>query len=61
VDENTACVLFNICVGLYLENRGTRSGKIVAVDEAHKYMTDTPASKVLTGIAIVCMLRRYHN
>lgn len=36
VDENTACVLFNICLGVYLQDSSIKSGKIVAVDEAHK-------------------------
>lgn len=36
VDENTACVLFNICLWIYLEGSSSETGKIVAVDEAHK-------------------------
>lgn len=36
VDENTACVLFNICMGVYLQTSSDGVGKIVAVDEAHK-------------------------
>lgn len=39
VDENTACVLFNICLGVYLESSSSEIGKIVAVDEAHKAST----------------------
>jgi hypothetical protein len=35
VDANTACVLFDICMGLYLEFDPT-IGKIIAMDEAHK-------------------------
>lgn len=35
VDENDACALFNICLSLFLENRGT-SGRLIALDEAHK-------------------------
>lgn len=61
VDANTACVLFNICLSMYIESDPT-TGKIIAVDEAHKvrlnilfsiyanrvkYMTETPASKAL--------------
>lgn len=34
VDANMACVLFNIGVSLYLE--GGTTGKVIAVDEAHK-------------------------
>jgi hypothetical protein len=35
VDANTACVLFNIGMGMYLESNST-TGKVVVVDEAHK-------------------------
>ena len=35
VDENAACALFNICIALFLEERGN-VGRIVALDEAHK-------------------------
>ena len=36
LDEPTACVLFDICLGLYLGDRGSQIGKVVALDEAHK-------------------------
>ena len=35
VDEADACVMFNICLALFIENRGG-VGRIVALDEAHK-------------------------
>jgi len=35
VDVNTACVLFKIGMGMYLESSAT-TGKLIAVDEAHK-------------------------
>lgn len=35
VDENDACALFNICLGIFLEGRG-KEGRVVALDEAHK-------------------------
>lgn len=35
VDANMACVLFNIGISLYLES-GLTTGKIIAIDEAHK-------------------------
>jgi hypothetical protein len=34
VDANTACALFDICLGMYLE-ADSRASKIIAVDEAH--------------------------
>lgn len=35
VDESAACAMFNICLALFLEDRGA-SGRVVALDEAHK-------------------------
>ena len=42
-----ACSLFNVCLSLFLE-QGSRIGKVVALDEAHKYMTDSPECQALT-------------
>jgi hypothetical protein len=36
VDENTACVLFNIALGVFLQDSTPGAGKVVAIDEAHK-------------------------
>lgn len=35
VDESTACMLFSICLDIFLEDRDS-AGRIVALDEAHK-------------------------
>lgn len=35
VDDSSACALFNICMEIFLENRGD-VGRIIALDEAHK-------------------------
>ena len=43
VDVNTACVLFKIGMGMYL-NSGATTGKLVAVDEAHKVCLSYPTS-----------------
>lgn len=40
VDESTACSMFNICLAIFLEERGQTS-RIVALDEAHK-VRDSP-------------------
>ncbi|KAL8351306.1 hypothetical protein RB598_006203 [Gaeumannomyces tritici] len=37
VKADTACSLFNICLSLFLE-QGTKIGRVVALDEAHKYL-----------------------
>lgn len=36
VDENLACLLFDICLGLFIDNPTSSRGKVVALDEAHK-------------------------
>lgn len=48
VTEETACSLFNICLELFVQHRAN-VGLVVALDEAHKYMTDTIESEVLTA------------
>ncbi|KAI9778835.1 MAG: hypothetical protein M1816_003899 [Peltula sp. TS41687] len=59
VDVNTACVMFKIGMDMYLES-GSEVGKIIAVDEAHKYMTDTPAAKALTESLLTVIRQQRH-
>lgn len=42
-----ACTLFNICLGLFLE-QDAEVGRIIALDEAHKYMGESIESQTLT-------------
>lgn len=49
VTEETACSLFNICLSLFLEQNPEDIGRVVALDEAHKYMTGTAECEVLTN------------
>lgn len=39
LDEPTACVLFDICLGIYLGATESHAGKVIALDEAHKVCT----------------------
>ena len=48
VDESLACALFNICIALFLEERGN-IGRIVALDEAHKVLF--PIDMFISSIA----------
>ncbi|KAL6808911.1 hypothetical protein GGI42DRAFT_340180 [Trichoderma sp. SZMC 28013] len=48
VTEETACSLFNICLELFIQHK-SNVGLVVALDEAHKYMTDTVESELLTA------------
>lgn len=43
-----ACALFNICLSLFLEQDAQLVGRIVALDEAHKYMNDSGEASALT-------------
>ncbi|KAF6789706.1 hypothetical protein CSOJ01_14705 [Colletotrichum sojae] len=48
VTAELACSLFNICLSLFLEQKSS-VGRVVAMDEAHKYMRDSPESQALTN------------
>jgi hypothetical protein len=43
-----ACVLFNICLSLFLE-QDSSIGRLIALDEAHKYMRESPECQTLTN------------
>ncbi|KAG8664849.1 hypothetical protein FPOAC2_10321 [Fusarium poae] len=59
VTAETACSLFNICLSLFLEREPT-IGRIVALDEAHKYMKDSSDSQTLTeSLLSVIRLQRH--
>ncbi|CAG8977466.1 hypothetical protein HYALB_00011815, partial [Hymenoscyphus albidus] len=59
VDASTACVLFKI--GMFLQS-GDASGKVVFMDEAHKFMTETPGAKALTeAVTEVIRLQRHYG
>ncbi|KAK7715199.1 hypothetical protein SLS64_003897 [Diaporthe eres] len=48
VTPEGACALFNICLSLFLEQDSRRVGRIVALDEAHKYMNESGEASALT-------------
>ncbi len=45
VNEEDACALFAVCLGLFLEHR-SNCGRIIALDEAHKVF-DTPKCPII--------------
>ncbi|RYP07738.1 hypothetical protein DL765_009030 [Monosporascus sp. GIB2] len=47
VTAETACSLFNICLSLFIEQEAS-VGRIVALDEAHKYMNESAEAGTLT-------------
>lgn len=47
ITREAACALFNICLRLFLE-QDNEVGRVIALDEAHKYMTDSEECATLT-------------
>ncbi|KAF4463508.1 hypothetical protein FALBO_9673 [Fusarium albosuccineum] len=47
VTAELACSLFNMCLSLFLEQKSS-IGRVVALDEAHKYMKESEESQTLT-------------
>ncbi|KAL8840105.1 MAG: hypothetical protein Q9170_001452 [Blastenia crenularia] len=60
IDETTACALFDVCLHLFLE-LGPESGKIVALDEAHTFMTGTDQSSMLTESLLAVIRKQRHT
>lgn len=59
VTAESACALFNICLNLFLEQNVT-TGRVVALDEAHKYMTESPESQTLTESLLATIRLQRH-
>ncbi|KAH6613032.1 hypothetical protein C7974DRAFT_418131 [Boeremia exigua] len=57
---STACILFKLALEQFLQS--SASGKMVVLDEAHKYMLNTPGSKIFTDyLTRVIRLQRHHG
>ncbi|MCJ1397594.1 hypothetical protein MMC11_000789 [Xylographa trunciseda] len=59
VDDSAACALFTICLELFLESRGD-VGRVVALDEAHKFMTGTDAANTFTENLLQVIRQQRH-
>ncbi|KAL9120238.1 MAG: hypothetical protein Q9187_003204, partial [Circinaria calcarea] len=59
VDDSAACALFNICLALFLENRGD-VGRVVALDEAHKFMTENDSASTFTQNLLQVIRQQRH-
>lgn len=55
VTSEGAALLFNICLSLFLE-QDKSLGRVIALDEAHKYMSDSLEASVLTE-QLLCTIR----
>ncbi|KAL2269364.1 hypothetical protein VTJ83DRAFT_1548 [Remersonia thermophila] len=60
VTPEMACSLFNICLSLFLEQKATAVGRVVALDEAHKYMTDSQECAALTEVLLATIRLQRH-
>lgn len=59
ITPDGACQLFNICLSLFLEQDKT-IGRVVALDEAHKYMNDNGDSSALTDTLLSTIRLQRH-
>lgn len=59
VTAETACSLFNICLSLFLEQDAS-IGRVVALDEAHKYMQDSAEAGTLTDQLLATIRLQRH-
>ncbi|KAF8851655.1 hypothetical protein BDZ45DRAFT_707791 [Acephala macrosclerotiorum] len=54
-----ACALFNICLGIFLD-RSSAVGRIIALDEAHKYMNASVEASTLTNTLLSTIRLQRH-
>ncbi len=54
-----ACALFNICLSIFLA-QDRSLGRIIALDEAHRYMGETSDSEVLTNSLLAAIRFQRH-
>ncbi|RDA89872.1 hypothetical protein CP533_6655 [Ophiocordyceps camponoti-saundersi (nom. inval.)] len=62
VTADAACALFNICVSLFLEQPSEGIGRVIALDEAHRYMnqSEESASSSLTETLLTSIRVQRH-
>ncbi|KAK2629068.1 hypothetical protein QTJ16_002171 [Diplocarpon rosae] len=59
VTSEAACTLFNMCLSLFLEQE-TSVGRVVALDEAHKYMNAGSEASTLTNTLLSSIRLQRH-
>lgn len=60
LDSSTTCTLLSILLDILLASRPT-SGLLVCLDEAHKFMKNTPAAETLTENLLTVIREQRHN
>ncbi|KGO50635.1 hypothetical protein PEX2_063050 [Penicillium expansum] len=59
VSPDIACSLFNVCFSIFME-QDTKIGRIVALDEAHKYMKDSAEARSFTDTLLSTVRLQRH-
>ncbi|CAG8101605.1 unnamed protein product [Penicillium nalgiovense] len=59
LSPDTACSLFNICFEIFME-QDTKIGRVVALDEAHKYMKDSVEARSFTDTLLSTVRLQRH-
>lgn len=60
ITASMACALFNICLSIFL-GQASSLGRIVALDEAHKYMGESSDSAVFTDSLLSVIRQQRHQ
>ncbi|THW57525.1 hypothetical protein D6D19_10522 [Aureobasidium pullulans] len=60
LDSNTTCTLFDILLSLFVSSR-PEAGMLVCLDEAHKFMKNTPAAEAFTDHLLTLIREQRHN
>ncbi|EIN04825.1 hypothetical protein PUNSTDRAFT_138025 [Punctularia strigosozonata HHB-11173 SS5] len=60
MDAGSACGFFDMILGLFIEADVRASGKIVVLDEAHKYLTENTSSSRLTESLLSVIRQQRH-
>ncbi len=60
ITPEMACSLFHICLSLFLEQDSTAVGRIIALDGAHKYMTESQECAALTEALLATIRLQRH-
>lgn len=60
LDSSTTCTLFSILLDIFLASRPA-SGLLVCLDEAHKFMKNTPAAETFTENLLTVIREQRHN
>ncbi|KFY83986.1 hypothetical protein V500_09690 [Pseudogymnoascus sp. VKM F-4518 (FW-2643)] len=60
VTSEGACSLFNICLSIFLEQDMTAGRRVIALDEAHKFMNESAEAQTLTATLLTTIRLQRH-